>query len=198
MFKRADSVKIPLEEVNFGIGLILDNVLGLVEDARLILRESRTAHVVGLLELAIQELGKAELLRKGFDEQLKERMTWAKEGKTITLRFVEIKGFYGHDIKHDAGVKLLSEYVTKVEQRKFWPFSEGGFVGKDVSISERLRLEDFYVDWENGKWKLPSPTMIFGDIPSEKLLVQLGALADAIEKATSKLHQREKMKEKKG
>lgn len=95
--------------------------------------------------------------------------------------------FCDHSKKHDAGIKLLPEDARKVEQQIFLPFSKGGFVTKDESISESLRLRDFYVDWKNGSWRIPSPTMTFGGCtPSRKLLNQLGMLADAIEEATKR------------
>lgn len=81
MKRRKTSVEIPLWEVEFGIDLILVNVLELVDDVRLLLSESKTAHVVGLLEFAVQELGKAELLKQRFREQMKLQMDEKKKAK---------------------------------------------------------------------------------------------------------------------
>lgn len=182
--KQKDSIVIPLEKVEFGINLIRDNVFEFVKDVRLLLSESRTAHVVGLLELAIQELGKAELLKQKFREQMKMLMHEVKEGKLLTQRSIRMEEFYDHNKKHDIGIKLLREDVRKIEQQIFSPFSSGGFLSKDVNINESSRLNDFYVNWENEDWRLPSPTMTFGDfMPPNKLLIQLKTLSEAIEEA---------------
>lgn len=179
------SVEIPLHKVDFGITLILDNVHAFIEDARLLLRHSTTTHVVGLLEFAIQELGKAELIKQQFRSQMELRMKEVESGEVMHPRFVRINGFYSHDKKHKAGIKLLSEDVRKIEKRIFKPFAGGGFVSEDTNIDESLRLTDLYVNWVSGDWLLPSPTMASGGFtPSEELLNQLHNLASAIEEAT--------------
>lgn len=185
-----NSVQIPLHKVDFGINLILSNVHAFIEDARLLLNHSRIAHVIGLLEFAIQELGKAELIRRQFHSEMELREKKIESGEVMHPRCVRINGFYSHDKKHKAGIKLLPKNVRKIEKWIFEPLAEGGFASEDVKISESERRADLYVDWRNEDWVLPSPTMNKDFPPSPKLLAKLTTLVDAIENATCCFYQK--------
>jgi AbiV family abortive infection protein len=184
---KPETPKIPLYEVEYGIGLIIDNVQEFVKETRMLLENSWTQHAVGLLEFAIQELGKAKLLKKEFNNQMSLRMEDVKKGEKLTPRFVQLPEFYDHSKKHNAGISLLPKEVRKIERYFFSLTSESGFVAKDTDIDESLRRMCLYVDWEKGDWKFPSPTMIMGDMPSSKFFTQLKVLAEAIDMAAEQL-----------
>jgi len=182
------SLEIPLEKAEFGITLILDNVLEYVKETRILLSKSRTAHSKGLLQLAIQELGKAKLLKLGTIGPRRSLMNDMKNGKTLKQRKVRIEEFYDIGRKWEIGLDLLPEEAKESANQILLSYSKDDFSDKNSEITEVLKSKAFIVDWEEGDWSLPLPAKIFaGFEPSDKLLMQLSVITDAIEEAAKQL-----------
>lgn len=185
------TLTIPHHELENGIIWILQNASEFVVDACLSLNQRRTTHVAGFLALAIQELGKAELLRLEFQNLLRQIMEEAQDGKVVSHKYAEIKDFYDHRVKHDLGIELLPEDVRKIIQWKLRPFSEKGVEEEYFSIDEEFRLLDFYVDYKNG-WGFPRPGYGIGGVePPDIEITMLIDLADAIDRVVKEFRVRE-------
>ncbi|MCW4052684.1 MAG: AbiV family abortive infection protein [Candidatus Bathyarchaeota archaeon] len=188
MNKSRTKTEIPLEKAEFGITLILDNVLEFVRETRILLGKSRTTHSRGLLELAIQELGKAKLLKRRFLEQTRLMMDDVKKRKKLTPRNIQIEEFFDPAKKHENGTSMLREDAREIADQILPRFLMKGSLRRNLKTSGELEQKVFSVNWENGEWSLPSPTKVFeGFNPPKKLLIQLGILTDAIEDAAKRL-----------
>jgi len=188
MAKSGTSVEIPLKKAEFGISLILDNVLEFVKETRILLDKSRTIHAGGLLAFAIQELGKAKLLRQGVREQTQLLTDKVKKRQKLTSRNVRIEGLLDAAKKRDLGISLLPEEAREIADQVLPRPRSASTINKNLEDSAAWLAKSFLVNWEDGEWGLPSPTRVFaGFEPPKARLVHLGILTEAIEDAAKQL-----------
>lgn len=188
MANSGTSVEIPLKKAELGISLVLDNVLELVKETRILLDKSRTIHAGGLLAFALQELGKAKLLKQGVREQTQLLTDNVKKRQKLTSRNVRIEGLLDAMKKHEVGISLLHEEAREIADQVLPRPRSNSTLNKNPKDSAVWLVQSFLVHWEDGEWGLPSPPRVFaGFEPPKARLVDLGILTEAIEEAAKQL-----------
>ena len=139
------SKRIPIGLLQKGIEFCRVNALAYLDDARMILSKGRFGHAHVSVQLAIEELGKAIILREKRDEAYKKpRMGYVK---------VESRLFGGpgsHKYKTEKAWTLLDPKSKTIHKRM--PRLEGA----NTEASHSTRLECAYVDFheESQLWWL--------------------------------------------
>ncbi len=188
MAKSETTVEIPLYKAEFGISLMLDNVLELVKETCILLDKSRTTHAVGLLAFAIQDLGKAKLLKQGVREQTRILTDNVKRRQKLTSQYVRIEGLLDAARTHEIGTSLLPKEAREIADQVLPRPPSISILNRNPRESAVWLVKSFLVNWEDGEWGLPPPTGVFaGFEPPKALLVHLGILTGAIEEAAKQL-----------
>jgi len=131
----------PLDKVDEGIELCLDNAFQYLEEAELLLQKGNSNHALGLLVLAAEEAGKAKML-------LTKRKI-AKERKFNYVNFEPSEGFYDHEIK----IRQIALDVAKDETIAYLKGSKQKLPASDyvvtlIDAGTRLREATFYIDFD--------------------------------------------------
>jgi hypothetical protein len=188
MAKSGTTAAIPLTKAEFGISIILDNVLEFVKETRLLLDKSRTTHARGLLGLATQELGKAKLLKQGLREQTQILTDHVKKRQKLTSRHVRIEGLHDAAKKYEIGTSLLPKEARAIADQVLPRPRSSHLPKNNLKDTEAWIVPSFLVTWEDGEWGLPAPPRIFaGFEPPKQLLMHLRLLTEAIEEAAKQL-----------
>lgn len=136
---------IPLNNVQMGIELSLENAKRLLEDAKLLFENKRYASAVSLGALSLEELGKAVLL---LNELTQKRDISASAYKKI------FRSREAHIEKFKAPFKYAELYGFKsvgyVEKQRINKLIDA--FSKDFNLRKQ---RGFYVDWIKGKWWSP-------------------------------------------
>ena len=137
--------RIPIGLVQKGIESCRINALAYLDDAQMILSKGRFEHAYVSVQLAIEELGKAIILKEGRDEAFKKPGVWHVE--------VESKVFGGprsHEYKTKKAWTLLNPELKTLHKRL------PGLDRADTEASHSTRLECAFVDFheESQLWWL--------------------------------------------
>ena len=125
--------KIPIGLVSKGIEFCRTNALAYLDDARMILSKGRFGHAYVSVQLAIEELGKAIILKERADEAFKKPGVWHVE--------VENKLWKSHEYKTKKAWTLLDPNLKVIHKRL--PRLDI----TDTAASHSTRLECAYVDF---------------------------------------------------
>jgi hypothetical protein len=119
-----------------------------------------------LFVLALQEIGKAKLLREAYE--------------TGHLR-PKIVGFYNHEVKTEKGISVLGSSTRWLKRGAFnaKAFSNAFAVG--VPADEPTRLELLYVNYNSDRWLDPPPLDVL-EVRAriEETLARLSAVEDSM------------------
>ena len=134
---------IPRSELKAGIVLCFSKAREHLEGALLLLDAGKVESAANLYVLAVQELGKAKLLREGFD------------GGELIPR---ISAFSDHDVKVEKGATVLGSSAMWLRRGAF---DSGVFDPNVFDVGTRAdepsRLEVLYVNYGSTGWlKAPS------------------------------------------
>jgi len=150
MANAGDHIVIPLDQVDFGLNLIGDNILSFIQDNYALMRQRSDWHAVALAIFALEELVKyAELKR------LKELAIRAN-----SLAIEVDKRLFGHG-RNSHEYKLTIAKEKELIPLDAWTIHAGYFRSEYFSrkyfdtptiISGALRLQNIYVDWKGGEW----------------------------------------------
>jgi hypothetical protein len=188
MANSGTTVEIPLNKAELGLSLVLDNVLELVKETRILLAKSRTTHAGGLLGLALQELGKAKLLKHGLREQTQILTDKVKRRQKLTSRTVRIEGLLDAAKRHETGTSLLPKEARAIADHVLPRPRSNSPRNKHPEDAAGWIVTNFLVNWEDEEWGLPSPPRIFaGFEPPKQRLIHLRILTDALEEAAKQL-----------
>jgi hypothetical protein len=139
-------VNIPREKVKEGMYLVKRNVLDLVDVARIIIRKDSTElylrYAYGIIQIAIEELGKGLILKEGYincHSSVIDIKNWVfgrgKKRKSHILKFEKAWEVLNEDLK-------IVHYGA-YEKEHFKPV----FYDTDIEASHKLRLDCVYVDY---------------------------------------------------
>jgi AbiV family abortive infection protein len=136
----------PLDKVNEGIELCLQNAFQYIEEAELLLGKGRGNHALGLLVLAAEEAGKAKLLLIKRDaarstSEFINYVQFAPENK-------KPNPFYSHKEKLNAiAVDIaIDEVIAWLKGHEKAPASD--YVVTFINAVTKLREAVFYVDYD--------------------------------------------------
>jgi len=146
---------IKVKELAKGIQLCVENAADLIEDARLLFNKNRFARCFSLCVLAMEEIGKIEVIARGVLISKTDEKKWKRFEKNFKSH--EIK--QAHAIVMQFAETLRSEGAKGVKQRLSAP---GRF-----TLDQAKQLS-FYVDFLDGKFVSPR-TMISKDLGREAL-----------------------------
>jgi len=147
--------RIPREKIETGITLCLSRVSEYLQDAGGLIVQQNVSQgtlqdAAVLLTLAIEELGKAIILRMRSEEQA-----------TSELVQVEHQVFGGrdaHEHKQSESFKLIDAKLKRLHRAAFSREAFGpDFDINDVDVSTDTRLKLSFVDFEDGEWSRPPP-----------------------------------------
>lgn len=127
----------------------------------------KSDEAASLFVLAVQEIGKAELLREAYE-------TGHPRSKIVD--------FCDHDVKTEKGISVLGSSAKWLRKGAFsaTAFSSTAFaVG--VPADEPTRLELLYVNYSSGRW-LDSPPLDVSEVRVgiEQTLARLSAVEDSM------------------
>ncbi len=146
--------QIPREKIENGITLCLSRVSEYLLDAERLSNQSANQGTLQdaaiLVTFAIEELGKAIILRKRSEEQ-----------SNAEIVQVEREAFGGRDAREHKQSEAFTQIDAKMKLLPRAAFSAAAFGPdfntKDVDISPDTRLELSFVDFENGDWPRSPP-----------------------------------------
>jgi len=145
------SLKIPYEKIVEGIGKILNNTSRYIKDSKVLLKDGSLEHAVVCAVFAAEELAKAGMLSKQFEEHEGEPFI---EMPTCDHRRSR---FYCHECKLQEAKKLLGDTLI-IESSRLGiarlPFRLGV---DDKEVTHPIRLLCAFVDFEDGEWKFGTP-----------------------------------------
>ncbi len=147
-------VQIPREKIENGITLCLNRVSEYLLDAEGLSNQSASQGTLQnaaiLVTFAIEELGKAVILRKRSGDQ-----------SNAEIVHVEREAFGGRDAREHKQSEAFTQIDAKLKLLPRAIFSAAAFGPdfntKDVDISPDTRLELSFVDFENGDWSRSPP-----------------------------------------
>jgi AbiV family abortive infection protein len=136
--------EIPKAKIQEGIDLCKSNVVDFLKDAKLIIAEKRLNHAYVMVEFAIEEFGKAILLKEALEQN--------KSDPIIVKESV----FKSHKQKDEKAWNVLdSKYKTIYDEGDF---DDDGFDYKDfvtdTKAGHETRLHCAFVDFCYGNWYL--------------------------------------------
>ena len=143
---------IPRQHLKDGVVSCLSVVQSRLQEAGVLVEGGYLAQAFVLFSLAVEEFGKAVLLREAYETR----------GDPVM-----IEGFYDHDRKLDAAAKHVPERFLLVHTEPV-PFSPLLRVGSPIDLNTRLSA--LYVDWKDGGWRVGTP------VDSEFLEENMGML----------------------
>lgn len=158
---------IPRAELKPGIVQCFSKAREHLESGLVLLDAGRVESAANLYVLAVQELGKAQLLREGFD------------GGEPTP---QVTGFSDHDVKVEKGATVLGSSAMWLRRGAFQP---GAFDPKAFDVGtpadEPTRLEVLYVNYGSTGW-LKAPPVDAGELREnvQTALADLGAKEAAL------------------
>ncbi len=147
--------QIPREKIENGITLCLNRVSEYLLDAEGLSNQQSASqgtlqNAAILVTLAIEELGKAIILRKRSEEQPNDKIVQ-----------VEREAFGGRDAREHKQSEAFIQIDAKLKLLHRVAFSEAAFGPafdtKDVDISPDTRLELSFVDFQNSDWSRSPP-----------------------------------------
>jgi len=144
MGRKDEWVTIPREQLHLGISKCLDKAKALLTDARILLKSSSLLHASTLFSFALEEFGKAILLKEALDLRSDDP--------------AQIIGFLDHETKLQ---KLRSHVPEQWIQMFPGAFQgnafQGGVFQVDVIADLGTRLKSLYVDWDERThdWRIP-------------------------------------------
>ncbi len=141
--------RIPREKIEAGITASLNRVGEYLLDAeglsnRMDAGQGSLQDATILVTFAIEELGKAIILRKRSEEQ--------GESKIISVEHQVFGGRDAHEHKQSEAFKLIDADLKRLHRAGFGPHFGPGFDIKNVDISPTTRLELSFIDFNNGEW----------------------------------------------
>jgi len=164
--------KIPRKLVQSGIELCKKNVADYLDDARTIISKGRLCHAYLSVQFAIEELGKAVILKEEYEKSDNDPLP-------VDASVFGEDGGRGHKNKASKAWKMLNPSLKILHKGGFGEgFSEYGF-DVDTEASHHSRLKCAYVDFveEERLWWV-------GETLDESNVL---ALIDNIEEALKKL-----------
>ncbi len=147
--------RIPREKIETGIACCLIRVSEYLLDAERLVEPQNAGQgtlqdAAILVTFAVEELGKAVILRKRSEEQV--------EAQTIVVEHQVFGGRDAHEHKQYEALKLIDANLKRLHKAAFSPEVFGrDFDIHDVDISPDTRLQLSFIDFENGDWSLPPP-----------------------------------------
>jgi AbiV family abortive infection protein len=141
------TVEIPTGKLDEGLALCAENIRRLVRDVHVLLQDSSVAHATVFAIIACEELAKHSELRKA------KRSATADSVLVNELLF---RGRDAHQLKQDLARKLVPEHVDVLAPAAFDDshFNPEFFHTEDTEVSNQLRLDCLFVNWDRkgGKW----------------------------------------------
>jgi len=147
--------QIPRGKIETGITRCLSRVSGYLLDAERLI-EPQTAgqgslqNATILLTFAIEELGKAVILRMRSEEK--------PQTETVVVEHQVFGGRDAHEHKQSEAFKLIDASLKRLHNAAFSATAFGpDFDIEDVDISPATRLELSFIDFNDGDWSSPPP-----------------------------------------
>jgi len=145
-------VKIPRDKIPEGIKRSVEEIKRYVSDAELLIEKTSLRHALILVQFAIEELGRASILKKRFEE--------AESKDIVEVEDVLFGGRGSHKYKEDEAWRLLDPQLRTIHEGAF---NRRHFTRHfDVSevLTHNARLEVSFVAWDEyiKDWKIP-PTI---------------------------------------
>ena len=139
--------RISREKVEAGIRLCLNRVSEYLLDAEHLTTKADTSdgtlqNTTILLTFAVEELGKAIILRKRCEEQ--------PSAELVEVEYEAFGGRNAREHKQSEAFKLIDARLRQLHQGR-----DSGMDDVGVSVDTRLKLS--FVDFENGEWMTPPP-----------------------------------------
>ena len=138
-------MRIPREDISLMIDLCFENISQFLLDAELIhLQSPRFDHSIAFVQFAIEELGKAGILRKRLLETTDDVV------EVSDAVFGRVRG--SHRLKENEAWTILSLELRVLARAAFDPefFDPRFFVTQDVKLSHEERLRSLFVDFIDG------------------------------------------------
>lgn len=128
----AEIKKIPISEVIKGIRYCQFNALSYLKDARIILQEKRPEHAYVNVQFAIEELGKAILLKERAE-------AWKNDTNEISIKVVE--EWKNHDYKTNKAFQVINPKLKILHKRTRLDKA-------DTKVSNVTRLECGFAEFK--------------------------------------------------
>jgi AbiV family abortive infection protein len=137
-------LKIPRRDIVELIKLCFMNISQFLSDAKLVhAQRPRFDHSVALVQFAVEELGKASILRKKLQET---------EDAIVEVPDRLFGGRGSHQLKEREAWTILSPELRTLARGAFDPkvFDPQVFLTEDVELSHEERLRSMFVDFDKG------------------------------------------------
>lgn len=146
--------RIPRDRMETGIKLCLSRVSEYLLDAerlsdRLDAGQGTLQDAAILVTFAVEELGKAIILRKRSEEQI--------GADIVKVEHQVFGGRDAHEHKQSEAFRLIDSSLKRLHRAGFGPGFGPGFDIHNVDISPDIRLQLSFIDFKNSDWSQPPP-----------------------------------------